>query len=102
VATVTMGIFGALSLAALVIFRKRWVPGWVAVSGLVGTVALSALMGWTANLGGRFAKRKFEARTHSRAVASRTTRRPPVRRAACVSERDPLLECGCHLRAACA
>lgn len=52
-ATVAMSMFGALSLAALVIFRKRRVPGWVAVSGFVGTVVLSALMGWTANLGGQ-------------------------------------------------
>lgn len=53
VTTVAMSLFGALSLAALLFFRKRPVPRWVAVSGLVGTVALSALMGWTANLGGQ-------------------------------------------------
>jgi uncharacterized membrane protein len=51
--TVAMSLFGALSLVALVIFRKRRAPGWVAVGGLVATVALSALMGWTANLGGQ-------------------------------------------------
>ncbi|HEY6088813.1 MAG TPA: hypothetical protein VD771_03395 [Gemmatimonadaceae bacterium] len=53
VTTVAMSIFGALSLAALAIFRKRQMPRWVGVTGLAGTVALSALMGWTANLGGQ-------------------------------------------------
>jgi len=53
VTTVAMSVLGALSLTALVFFRNRPVPRWVAVSGLAGTVALSALMGWTANLGGQ-------------------------------------------------
>jgi len=53
VATVAMSIFGALSLAALVLFRARRVPRWVGVGGFVGTVVLSALMGWIANLGGQ-------------------------------------------------
>lgn len=53
VTTVAMSVLGALSLAALGFFRGRPVPRWVAVSGLVGTVALTALMGWTANLGGQ-------------------------------------------------
>lgn len=53
VATIAMSIFGAMSLTALVIFRKRRVPRWVGVAGFAGTVVLSALMGWTANLGGQ-------------------------------------------------
>lgn len=53
-ATIATSIFGAMSLTALVIFRKRRVvPRWVAVAGFAGTVVLSALMGWTANLGGQ-------------------------------------------------
>lgn len=52
-ATVAMGVFGALSLAAFVLFRKRQVPRWVGLAGFAGTVVLSALMGWTANLGGQ-------------------------------------------------
>ncbi|HEX9084042.1 MAG TPA: hypothetical protein VF836_04835 [Gemmatimonadaceae bacterium] len=28
-------------------------PRWIALAGLVGTLALSTLMGWTANLGGQ-------------------------------------------------
>jgi len=53
VTTVAMSIFGALSLAALVIFRRRRVPRWVSAAGFAGTVVLSALMGWTANLAGQ-------------------------------------------------
>jgi uncharacterized membrane protein len=53
VTTVAMSVFGALCLAVLGFFRRRPVPRWVAVSGLVGTVALGALTGWTANLGGQ-------------------------------------------------
>lgn len=53
VTTVVMSIFGALSLAALVMFRSRPVPRWVGVAGFAGTVVLSAFMGWTANLGGQ-------------------------------------------------
>ena len=53
VTTIAMSIFGALSLAALVIFRKRQVPRWVGAAGFAGTVVLSTLMGWTANLGGQ-------------------------------------------------
>jgi drug/metabolite transporter (DMT)-like permease len=51
--TIAMSILGALSLAALVIFRGKRMPRWLAVSGVVGTIVLSALMGWTANLGGQ-------------------------------------------------
>jgi len=53
VTTMAMSIFGALSLAALIIFRKRRVPRWIGAAGFAGAVALSALMGWTANLGGQ-------------------------------------------------
>jgi uncharacterized membrane protein len=52
-ATIAMSVFGALSLGALVVFRKSKVPRWVGAAGLAGTVVLSALMGWTANLGGK-------------------------------------------------
>ena len=48
-----MSIFGALSLGTLAVFRKNSVPRWVGAAGFVGTVVLSALMGWTANLGGQ-------------------------------------------------
>lgn len=51
--TIAMGAFGALAFAALVIFRKRKMPRWVGAAGLAGTIVLTALMGWTANLGGQ-------------------------------------------------
>jgi uncharacterized membrane protein len=53
VSTIAMSIFGALSLVSLVIFRKGSIPRWVGTGGFAGTVVLSALMGWTANLGGQ-------------------------------------------------
>ena len=53
VATIAISVFGALSLAALGMFRGKRMPRWVAVGGFVGTVVLSVLMGWTANLGGQ-------------------------------------------------
>jgi hypothetical protein len=53
VSTIAMSIFGALSLVALLIFRKGRVPRWVGAAGFAGTVVLSGLMGWTANLGGQ-------------------------------------------------
>jgi uncharacterized membrane protein len=52
-ATVAIGILGGLSLIALFLFRGKRMPRWVALSGLVSTVIVSALMGWTANLGGQ-------------------------------------------------
>ena len=52
-ATVAIGILGGLSLIALFLFRGQRMPRWVALSGLVSTVIVAALMGWTANLGGQ-------------------------------------------------
>jgi len=51
--TIAISIFGGLALVALGIFRKRQMPRWVGAAGLAGTVVLTALMGWTANLGGQ-------------------------------------------------
>ena len=51
--TIAMSMFGALALAALVILRKRKMPRWVGAAGLAGTIVLTAVMGWTANLGGQ-------------------------------------------------
>lgn len=52
-ATIAMGALGALCLIALAVFRAKRPPRWVALAGLLGTIAVSALMGWTANLGGQ-------------------------------------------------
>lgn len=52
-ATIGAGILAALALVALLVFRRREIPRWVGAAGLIGTVLLSATMGWTANLGGQ-------------------------------------------------
>jgi uncharacterized membrane protein len=53
VTTIAIGIFGALSALALIIVRARRAPRWIALAGLVGSIAVSGLMAWTANLGGQ-------------------------------------------------
>ena len=52
-ATVAMSVLGALSLAALFAFGNRRMPRWVGATGLAGTLLVSALLGWTANIGGQ-------------------------------------------------
>lgn len=52
-ATVAMSILGAFSLVALLAFRNRRVPRWIGAAGLAGTLIVSALLGWTANIGGQ-------------------------------------------------
>lgn len=52
-ATISIGILGALSLIALFVYRAKRVPRWVVLFGFVGSGVISALMGWTANLGGQ-------------------------------------------------
>ena len=51
--TIAIGIFGALSALALFMARAKRAPRWLALSGLVGSIAVSGLMAWTANLGGQ-------------------------------------------------
>jgi glucan phosphoethanolaminetransferase (alkaline phosphatase superfamily) len=51
--TIVIGVLGGLSLLALLWLRSRRAPRWMAAAGVVGTLAISALMGWTANLGGQ-------------------------------------------------
>ena len=51
--TIVFGILGGLSLVALLALRSKQPPRWITLAGLVGTLAVSALMGWTANLGGQ-------------------------------------------------
>ena len=53
ITTVAFSIFGGLALLALVVFRSKKPPRWIAVAGLVGALAVSSLMAWTANLGGQ-------------------------------------------------
>ena len=53
VATIASGICGAAALMTLIAFRRRERPRWITGSALVGALAVSGLMGWTANLGGQ-------------------------------------------------
>jgi len=47
------GLLGAAALAGLWAFRSRPAAGWYKGSMLVAALAVSGLMAWTANLGGR-------------------------------------------------
>lgn len=67
VTTVVTGILGALSLLALVVFRAKPAPRWVAVAGFAGTVVISALMGWTANLGGQIRHSEIQGASNRQA-----------------------------------
>lgn len=52
-ATVGAGLVGVVSLAGLVLYRAKQISRRYAVGVLVLTLALTGLMGWTANLGGQ-------------------------------------------------
>jgi hypothetical protein len=53
VALIGVTIAGILALAALVRFRRRELPRWVAGAALAIAVTVTAMLGWTANLGGQ-------------------------------------------------
>ena len=53
VATVAFGAFGALAAGTLALARGRALPRRTAALGLAGALAVSALVGWTANVGGQ-------------------------------------------------
>ncbi|HET7612631.1 MAG TPA: hypothetical protein VFK26_01800 [Gemmatimonadaceae bacterium] len=59
--TIVIGVLGGLSLLALLWLRSKRAPRWMAAAGLVGTLAISALMGWTANLGGQIRHTEIQA-----------------------------------------
>jgi uncharacterized membrane protein len=52
-ATIAMSILGTLSLTALLAFRRGRMPRWVGVAGVAGSLIVSGLLGWTANIGGQ-------------------------------------------------
>ena len=53
IATIAFGAFGAAAVVALIAFRRRAFPRWMTATAVAGMLALSGLMGWTANLGGQ-------------------------------------------------
>jgi uncharacterized membrane protein len=65
IATVAMGITGALALVALLVQRKRTLPSWAVRGGLVVGVGVVALMGYTANLGGQIRHTEIRGSTAS-------------------------------------
>lgn len=52
-ATIVTAIIGAGGLAAIVFYRRRAIPRWLTTLGLVCSLGATALMGYTANLGGQ-------------------------------------------------
>jgi uncharacterized membrane protein len=63
VTTIAIGILGVLSALAFVIVRSRRAPRWLALAGLVGSIAVSGLMAWTANLGGQIRHTEIQSAT---------------------------------------
>ena len=61
VASIAMGILGTASLGALLVFRKRALPGWLTAASFAGALAVAGLMGWTANLGGQIRHTEIRA-----------------------------------------
>lgn len=53
VATIVMGVVGALALGALAAFRRRPLPRGLTGLALIATLGTAAVMGYTANLGGQ-------------------------------------------------
>ena len=53
IATIAMGIVGALALAVLAVLRRRALPRSIIAAGLVASVGVGALMGYTGFLGGQ-------------------------------------------------
>lgn len=70
-AFISAAIAGVLGLAALWAYRKRALPRWTTGAALAVVLCVSALMGWTANLGGRI--RHSEIRGSSTADGSVST-----------------------------
>ena len=67
VATIAIGAFGALALAALWKFRRRALPRWTEAVGLALAIGVGGLMGYTAYLGGQV--RHTEIRAGAAATA---------------------------------
>ena len=73
-ATIVTGTIGALALAALVVYRRRALPRWLTMLGLVSALGASAMMAYTANLGGQIRHSEIRAGAPSPAGDDRATR----------------------------
>ena len=73
-ATIVTGTIGALALAAMILYRRRTMPRWVSMLVLVCAVGSSAVMGYTAYLGGQI--RHTELRSSPGSLGDGTTIAP--------------------------
>jgi hypothetical protein len=63
VATIAMGVFGALAVGCLAAFRKRVVPRWIGATAFVAALGTTGLMGYAANLGGQVRHTEIRAQS---------------------------------------
>jgi len=61
VATIVVGVVGALALASLLLYRRRALPRWVTVLGFGAALVASSAMAYTANLGGQIRHTEIRA-----------------------------------------
>ena len=74
VATIVTGTIGALALAAMILYRRRTIPRWLTTLVLVCALGSSAVMGYTAYLGGQI--RHTEIRASSGSLGAADTEAP--------------------------
>ena len=67
ITTVALSLLGIFALGVLGLRRSKPIPKWVSAVALVGSLITSALVGWTANLGGQI--RHAEIRSGTPSVA---------------------------------
>ena len=65
VATIVTGTIGALALAAMILYRRRPVPRWFTMLGLVCAIVSSGAMAYTAYLGGQIRHTELRASSGS-------------------------------------
>ena len=75
VATIATGIVGALALGALIVYRRRALPRWMTLFALFAGVGSTALMGYTANLGGQIRHTEIRSTPGSGDVRGGTSER---------------------------
>jgi drug/metabolite transporter (DMT)-like permease len=68
VTTIAMGVLGSLCALAFVMVRSMRAPRWLALAGLAGSLAVSGLMAWTANLGGQIRHTEIHTTTSEAAA----------------------------------
>lgn len=71
-ATIVTGTMGALALAALILYRRRALPRWLTMLGAVSALGASAMMAYTANLGGQIRHSEIRAGAASAAADGAT------------------------------